>query len=1291
MYKNGIDSPSNIIRKNENVTNFNLQVDDCTEHNKKLVSDTLNSCDNFNKYFVKTRVYLLRHYPYVKTKHYIDYDKLLKCKISGNIDQDGINELKRLGNLLEIYDKLDNIPDELSSIYYNIFSSPDTIFYYDMSDEKNRVSLTAKDLIDKFGSKMLVNDEIYINDSGLIPSNKTLESGESFGKLYTNFNDFYHSEVRKIIKDYGVKNIVIVSNRSYASSFEIIGGGEITKSIKDSVDQLEKDGYLYLDYDLSGNLIKYSFDTIQVTPLNLQSIKESIDNIGIEFEYLSIEEFQNGLNKYFQQNPSLFQQFLNDSKITNHDLHIFCLANLLKDLNTNKEVIKKFIFGLRGENKSEEELKQIYDLFQGNCYSFSFNNTIFLRLYELGLNICNNEIKSIVTVISESDNRALEIKNNSVDKKIRECLIDELNDILINREICYYERKSNEDIKLFEKQIDEGKIFHKIDYYNKKTSGDMSILFSNRASIISSSVGDGKSIELLKLKIEIDNNINMFNYITLFYTSKSLSKYDSFETIKSRIENDIFLLYHFTEQNIILFFDGIDEINTEYKDELKEYLINGIFETFSTYLNNNALNVLLGSRRTEFEEFGNNNYGNFSFNILNDNQIRNFLHNKISCTEDKEKKLQKIIDFLKKGLIDSDLKNTPLVLYFLTQLSIREIECIDNRSNLYEIIILNILTKHNNVNSSICLIAHIPQLSIFAYKLFKNEKIDVSDEMLQSYAFLFKKVGDNQYQFIHNSFYEFFLAKYLSDDENGAQKIYNYRDINFDKWNNWRNFKHVISFYCDFLIVNDKIDFLRDFLGKSGILMNDDLFGENFFIGLHNLSKLELKYGNDYRYLYLKKFYLSEITKWKKGVLLNKMINFRNCQGLSDVYSGAIFSCLSKNFYDLPKSANKNLNVESEIFVNDDIFGDSCIDNNYILHLFKELLSKFNNLDNNINDSEKSIVQNIEADISKVLDKILLIGDEKLLKYTLELLPEKLISYTLFRARIYLELSIKDSKYIKKFFLCTKKLPYDDSVEKLYYKLFTLGDNNLINISLNFVNNYYFDNKSILFPVNKLLIEIGNYKFLNEAYNVTKKIITKGNYKLLWKFYVCFVENGNKKYFNLIIDDLKDLLYNRKCVSIDELPSYLYNIIGIRDIIGKNEITDDDINELKERFEFFMLTIGKRKLWLKSNSIPFIYDMISTNNDKLIKFVIGILGLMTNRYEEKYKIAIELIRTGKKFVHQYFVYTSNLYDSPKYSEWSGYEQYLEVLYSSNFMIPKNIGISYKGPTEFNKQRENDFN
>lgn len=884
MYKNWIDSPSNIIRKNENVTNFNLQVDDCTEHNKKLVSDTLNSCDNFNKYFVKTRVYLLRHYPYVKTKHYIDYDKLLKCKISWNIDQDWINELKRLWNLLEIYDKLDNIPDELSSIYYNIFSSPDTIFYYDMSDEKNRVSLTAKDLIDKFGSKMLVNDEIYINDSWLIPSNKTLESWESFGKLYTNFNDFYHSEVRKIIKDYWVKNIVIVSNRSYASSFEIIWWWEITKSIKDSVDQLEKDWYLYLDYDLSWNLIKYSFDTIQVTPLNLQSIKESIDNIWIEFEYLSIEEFQNWLNKYFQQNPSLFQQFLNDPKITNHDLHIFCLANLIKDLPQKKELIKKFIYRLKDYNKSEIELKEIYELFQKNSSDTKLNNSVFLVLKDLWLKVVFDEsIEKISSILAESENRAIEIKNNSIDNKIRDCSIDDLNNKLVNRWLYYYEKKSEEEIKKLEEES-KGKQLYKMDYYYKRKFW-INNLSSNKVNVLSANVWEWKSLELLRIKKEIDKSEEYSDYETLFYTSKTLSSRDTFCSIKSRIEKDIFTLNEFTEQNIVLFFDWIDEINSDYRKELINYLTKDLSQI------DKNIKIILGSRKSEFDEIWNDNYNTLSFYSLSQKQVDGFLKSRIINWFDKEYKLKKINEFLQKWIIDEELKNTPLVLYFLTQLSIEEIWKIENRAMLYDMITLKILSEHklsNNVDIDDCNELFIPLLWEIAFKIYKNQKIEINDKRLQKLSILFKKNWENEYQFIHNSFYEYFLAKFLSENENWNQEIYDYRDnkCNYDKYNvkfvpnntrnEWRGMKDTFIFYGQILLnsnTDNNINKLVDFLWYNWILKNDDIFWEGFFIWLEILYDYEkINLLNDkfkkikdlyIDYIsYLNEFWVLKILKW---------------------------------------------------------------------------------------------------------------------------------------------------------------------------------------------------------------------------------------------------------------------------------------------------------------------------------------------------------------------------------------------------------------------------------------------
>lgn len=48
----------------------------------------------------------------------------------------------------------------------------------------------------------------------------------------------------------------------------------------------------------------------------------------------------------------------------------------------------------------------------------------------------------------------------------------------------------------------------------------------------------------------------------------------------------------------------------------------------------------------------------------------------------------------------------------------------------------------------------------------------------------------------------------------------------------------MVLFYGEILAKDESWDELGEFLGKEGILKNDDMFGENFFMGLEILYKL---------------------------------------------------------------------------------------------------------------------------------------------------------------------------------------------------------------------------------------------------------------------------------------------------------------------------------------------------------------------------------------------------------------------------------------------------------------------
>jgi hypothetical protein len=61
-----------------------------------------------------------------------------------------------------------------------------------------------------------------------------------------------------------------------------------------------------------------------------------------------------------------------------------------------------------------------------------------------------------------------------------------------------------------------------------------------------------------------------------------------------------------------------------------------------------------------------------------------------------QSKIAQVHTFLNSTIITDELKNTPLILFFICKLSIdNELATITNRANLYETITKKIITEHN--------------------------------------------------------------------------------------------------------------------------------------------------------------------------------------------------------------------------------------------------------------------------------------------------------------------------------------------------------------------------------------------------------------------------------------------------------------------------------------------------------------------------------------------------------------------------------------------------------------------
>jgi len=820
-------------------------------------------------------------------------------------------------------------------MYENIFLDGKTLVYYDQSDEENRVFTTAEDLLENFSDKT-VNKW----DSKLIPSNKELETWKSFWNLHKAFSDFYHWEVRDLIRKWEIESIVIVSNRSYAQSFETIWWWNLYKSTKDSIDQMQKDWYL--DYDLSWELLWKWQENLKILPDNFNEIKEELGNIWINIQAEWILDYQNKINIYFKAEIKELYRLLSNPNVKNHDLHIFSLDNLIsiKRVIIDREVISEFLSRTIND-KSNKEILEIFKLLYSNKTNYWSYYLLMIKRIWLDFSVEelwitydeNNDFEFFNSVLLDSDERSNSIFESSLDSKVRDWRNIE------KRKIFYYKKNEEKiennkwEIKNTKEKIEYEKVVLKEDYFkgediwsyhmpyqsdieNQVIIGEKGIwktsIFDIKRNIdvLLWNVGDGKSIFLSNLYREIQDDNNS---IALFFTWKLINEYENKnlnQSVEKNIFNNKFYSYltslikninkYFWEKKLYIFIDGIDEIDQSTRDTLLDNI-----EMWSIISLNEK--YILWSRKYIFDEKWSDIYKSIMFEELEDDEIQSFLKSRLwineSCDEkwgDKYKKLDVINEFLEKNILDNNLKHTYLILYLLTQLSIDDLEKIWNRWALYETIVRDIIKKHNiskwATHSSDYIDSDMNTLWEVAYA--KNE-IVLSDEIIQKFWILFKKIWDNKYSFIHQSFQEFFTARYLSKQKKWNKKILKIRDKNQENWNKWRNLKPVVQFYWELLINSWEFKKLKELL--EWLLENDDIFWEWFFMGLGILIKSKNILKNHKENKRIKKFwdlYESEIMKWENGQLISKLGWFKKLQKDNNYNEPYFINIFSERFLD---------------------------------------------------------------------------------------------------------------------------------------------------------------------------------------------------------------------------------------------------------------------------------------------------------------------------------------------------------------------------------------------------------
>ena len=808
--------------------------------------------------FIHTRLYMVRHYPYDEEQfpEHEEYEELLtkaSTSILSSSKETKLWELRKKVRTLEDFNELPSILKEKLGFIFNKNEIDQTIILCDFDDSTERVQKSAQDLIKKFNIKNV--QKISLPKWDYVERNSQEADTEApwvFGENIEIINN--------LLTSWKYKNIIIIWNRTYAHSFDLFTREE--RGVIESYKKFEKEWYFHADYNISYNKQrnKRVANLKSKEPCHLKIIPENYPSLPPSFlkiPHSSITDLQNKLNAHFIRNPQLFEKYISSGNI---DLKVFCVANLLKD-KENKRNIWVVMDYYKWTNKvlSEKEENILWEN-RGKQETLS----ILANLARKGLvksALIRDQLTEFVKV--------LDIQSRSLDVKINE----QEDNWVLPRDVFWVEERVREVDSEDSWKRDNGEkekitehITHKVNYEDLLMSTTGTGKF-----VLPAHVGSGKSIWLSEFAKRV--MLNHPEYQVYFF------EWSDFNGGKN--ESRMWLLKEQLKganDKSIVFIDAIDEI---YDDTTKQE-IKKLLETTRS-------RIIVTWRPSEY-----NDKENHWFITLQVRPIskEDFIYSRIGD----EKKGREVLSILKASNLSQEVEWNPLLLNFvciLANLSSTEQakyqdfgikslgdmwnknleNIIRNKSDLYESITRLIIYRHNEWKgihlSKEELDIAMRELSEVAHCLFEWNNSDISDEYLQKLNILFKRSKTWELQFIHKSFREFLLAKYLINQTDGSEEIYNYRGKKWkeNKWNDWRELKLTILFYGEMLGGAWKKEELEIFLWEGWLLNGDDIFGEGFFMGLEILHRL-------WDIEDIKKMYVDKIWSWGKKELINKLNKF---------------------------------------------------------------------------------------------------------------------------------------------------------------------------------------------------------------------------------------------------------------------------------------------------------------------------------------------------------------------------------------------------------------------------------
>ncbi|PIQ12116.1 hypothetical protein COW06_03255 [Candidatus Gracilibacteria bacterium CG12_big_fil_rev_8_21_14_0_65_38_15] len=796
----------------------------------------------------KIRVSLIRHYPHEKGEDLDRYNELIEKLEFGHTDTEKV-EFHTLSNKIPCYSEFDKVePKELISSLENIFSQRNTIVIFDDTEKSSkRVINSAKDLKSEKMRKRFPN-LVFVSEGINLPgSDKTKSFDEDLTVCAVTFGNLIKRIKNEFIKnEREIQNIVILGNRSYCQGF--LNAQENEKiSPYSAVKQLEKDGYLYIEYNSEKRLIKNQKNQILVTPKNYKDLVKKF-----RLDHSSIIDFQNKLNVCFIKGIYKYKVFLDSD---NEYLKTFCLANLIQQQEYS--VLEGYYLSDSCKELSDEEKTLILQNTQDSRIK-----TLLRKLFVSREALWNDEESGLFSKEGQTEfydllkqtklvyKKVLALQGNSLDPLIK----NGNKKAILERKLYFEEEQESENKQDFEENDNrqnkvlvrktfDPDLFHKGGKYPK--------------FIIRAHVGEGKSM-----------------YLSEFVKNFSLEQSTEIQFAQAKDFDDNLDLLDvlFDNADIFVCIDALDEAKAETREKIKS-----LFNSFGG-------RCIITTRHSEFFNSSEKICTMYFDSIDTDT----YIESRFSDDKIKEMEVKKWIEG--QGLAN-EIKGNPLLLNLIVLLAsttdkdkdwmekyeISPYKEIKTKADLYENAVRFVLAKHKGaIKNKTMLEMCMDRLAQHAFDIFsdnKNPKID-PDLFDENLSILFKGTEGGKYDFIHKSFYEFFLAKYLSKmpKNEGSQKIYDFRDQKkFGNWNDWRDFCPVVLFYGEMLAKDEKWDEIEKFLGEEGLMKGDDMFGESFFMGLEILYKLPEEARKKPEIAKLSEEYIKKVKNWDIGEVLKRL------------------------------------------------------------------------------------------------------------------------------------------------------------------------------------------------------------------------------------------------------------------------------------------------------------------------------------------------------------------------------------------------------------------------------------